>query len=176
MRKFFTKRYLLPTAVLVVVLLGVFIFLHTRSQSKLAVSDTDVTLTDYAGKNVRFEQFVSGFNRKPLVVYFWATWCPYCKAEFVDLSLLKQQMGDRIEIIAINRGEGVTDARQFTDALALPAGISYLLDSGDALFKKLGGYAMPETVFINTAGENIFQKHGPISKDELNAEAAQALK
>lgn len=158
---------------LALVVSGALALSHRAADPSLIGKNNDVALVDYSGKTVRFGQLVSGFNHKPLIVYFWATWCPYCSAEFTDLSHASQQYGSRIEVVAVNRGEPAADAKQFTDALGLPDGMLYLLDPADALFKKLGGYAMPETLFINNNGAVVFQKHGPITADEIAAAAKQ---
>ena len=126
-----------------------------------------VSLIDYNGKTVRFDVF----KNKPLIVFFWATWCPYCQAELTHLGAIKSQYGDGVQILAVNRGESRTDAKAYSDALMLPPGIIFLLDQNDGLFKQLGGYAVPETVFVNTRGEQAVHQHGPMTP----AEADQAV-
>jgi hypothetical protein len=80
-----------------------------------------------------------------------------------QLGALKAQYGDKVQILAVNRGESKTDAKAFTDALNLPPGIVFLLDNNDQLFKQLNGYAMPETVFVNSRGEQVVHQHGPLA-------------
>jgi len=125
------------------------------------------TLTDYAGKSVTFESF----RGRPLVVFFWATWCPYCAQEFKDLAPLAGQGG--VVVLAVNRGESAADAKGFTDGLGLPAGIVPLLDQNDSLFKKLNGYAMPVTVFINPVGEVVAHLRGPATAAQLASSTAE---
>lgn len=44
---------------------------------------------------------------KPLLVTFFASWCPPCTAEFRELNKLQAELGpDRIDILAINLFEG----------------------------------------------------------------------
>ena len=44
---------------------------------------------------------------KPLLVTFFASWCPPCTAEFRELNKLQAELGpDRIDILAINLYEG----------------------------------------------------------------------
>lgn len=157
-------------------LLAAFLIFRQAAGPSLVGKNNDTMLTDYSGKSVRFEQYISGFNHKPLIVYFWATWCPYCAGEFNDLVTVQQQYGSHIEIVAVNRGESSADAKKFTDSLSIQSNILYLLDPTDALFKKMGGYAMPETIFINGRGEEIFHKHGPISPEEINDATIATLK
>ena len=61
---------------------------------------------DENGNEVRFPELING---KPTVLLFWATWCPYCKAFEPYLDGIKQDYGDRINVVMINhkeRGEG----------------------------------------------------------------------
>jgi len=46
-------------------------------------------LADYKGK-------------KPVYLIFWATWCPTCKEEIPGFKALHQEMGNQIEVIAVN--------------------------------------------------------------------------
>ena len=61
---------------------------------------------DENGNEVRFPELIDG---KPTVLFFWATWCPYCKAFEPFLEDIKGDYGDRINVVMINhkeRGEG----------------------------------------------------------------------
>ena len=40
----------------------------------------DFTLEDYSGNTLK----LSDLNGKPIVLNFWASWCPPCKAELPD--------------------------------------------------------------------------------------------
>ncbi len=129
------------------------------------------TLTDYNGQIVRFDSF----KQRPIIVFFWATWCPYCSAELTHLGQLKTQYGDKVQILAVNRGESRADAKAFTDGLNLPAGIILLLDNNDQLFKQLDGYAMPEPVFVNSRGEQAVHQRGPLKPEEADQDILKIL-
>ncbi len=125
----------------------------------------DLSLGTYDGTEVD----LSDYKHELLVMHTWATWCPYCADELRALSDLKGQYGDQIHIIAVNRAEPMQEAQAFSDALNLPNKIEILVDPDDAFFKKIGGYAMPETVFINRRGEVFFHQRGPMKMDEVTA-------
>lgn len=40
------------------------------------------------------------FKGKPIVLSFWATWCPPCRAELPELKELKEEFSDQIHLIA----------------------------------------------------------------------------
>ncbi len=135
-----------------------------RAGSVPFTKEYSVSLVDYSGKQVRFDTF----KQKNLIVFFWATWCPYCKAELTHLGELKAEYGDKIQIIAVNRGESLAEAKAYSDALMLPKGVLFLLDSNDGLFKQLKGYAVPETIFVNSRGEETKHQHGPMKPPEVD--------
>ncbi|MBP9669341.1 MAG: TlpA family protein disulfide reductase, partial [Candidatus Pacebacteria bacterium] len=75
----------------------------------------NLTLLDYAGNEVE----LSDYRRQILVVYAWASWCPYCGAELEYLAQLKGVYGDDVAVLAVNRSEPLGEAKGFTDRLAL---------------------------------------------------------
>jgi len=54
-------------------------------------------------------------GHKPVYVIFWNTWCEYCVKKTPRYSKLLEQLGDQIEIIAINtsRSDSVEEMRAF---------------------------------------------------------------
>jgi thiol-disulfide isomerase/thioredoxin len=109
-------------------------------------------------------------------VYSWASWCPYCEQGFKDLTAIQGEYGSAIHIVAINRAEPKGDAQQFTDRLPLSPGITYLLDQNDTFYKAIGGFAMPEILFINWHGDIVAHQRGPMTFDALRAEVQSLLK
>ena len=124
-----------------------------------------LVLQNYDGKDVR----LSAYRGKIMVAYVWASWCPYCAKELENLGTLKAMYGDRIEVVAINRAEPRSVAKSYTDQLTNAQGVEFLLDPQDSFFKTDGGYAMPETVFINEHGEVTHHQRGPMNLEEVSA-------
>lgn len=152
-------------------LLWYFVFMPEPLPEEATFEDEfALTLTDYDGKDVA----LSEFEGSVLVVYLFASWCPYCGDEMRALSELKSRYGDEVTILAVNRAEPLVDAKTFTDALGI-SGIVFLMDKEDALYKDIDGYAMPETVFITDDGEVLFHQRGPIKIPELEAKIAELL-
>ena len=130
-----------------------------------------LALTDYDGKEVHLYTF----RRKVLVAYAWASWCTYCGGELKQLAKLKAQYGDDVQMVAINRGESLQVARDFTSKLPDTDGLIYLLDPQDAFFKEIEGYAMPETVFIDSSGAVTFHQRGPMKLQEVDDKIKELL-
>lgn len=122
-----------------------------------------LVLQDYSDKDIHLYTY----RRQVVIAYAWASWCTYCGNELKELVKLKKTYGDKIQILAVNRAEPAATARAFTESLGITQDVTLLLDSQDAFFKSIGGYAMPETVFINPSGEIVFHQRGPIDVPTL---------
>lgn len=59
----------------------------------------DWTLTSSEGEITRLSTEV---QEQPVILFFWATWCPYCKALMPHLQSIQLEYGDAIKILAIN--------------------------------------------------------------------------
>ncbi|MFQ5794904.1 MAG: TlpA family protein disulfide reductase [Candidatus Bipolaricaulia bacterium] len=106
----------------------------------------DFALADLEGREVR----LSDLRGRPVLLNFWASWCPPCRKEMPDLQAFHQAYGDRITLIGVDWGESPADAQAFLDDFA----ISYpnLLDSDGKVFVQYGMTGIPTTFFIDEAG------------------------
>ena len=130
-----------------------------------------ISLVDYDGNVVSLEDF----RGKPLVINNWAVWCPFCRAELADFVTLQQEFGDRVIVLAIDRQEPLAKAKGFTDELGITNDMFFLLDSSDSFYKSIGGFSMPETIFVNSAGEIVVHKRGPMELREMREHANKIL-
>lgn len=130
----------------------------------------DVSLTDYEGKTIR----LADFSGKPLVVNSWAVWCPFCVKELADFATVQKEFSDRVVIIAIDRAESRDVAKEFTDGLGISNDLVFLLDPDDSFYQSIGGFSMPETIFVKADGTTHFHKRGPMPVEEIR-QRIQAL-
>lgn len=110
---------------------------------------------------------VSDFRGKPVLINFWATWCPYCKSELSDFVTLKREYGDRVEIMAVNRGESREVAERYVAQFGSSTPIVFLLDTDDAFYREIGGFSMPETLWVDAEGFIRFHRRGPMTHEEM---------
>lgn len=142
------------------------------SSDKTGFSDEyALVLKDLDGKDVR----LSTYKNDVLIAYVWASWCPYCGQEIENLAALKSSHGDRIQVVAINRAEPAAVAKSYIAGLTRVQGVVFLLDPDDTFFKKIGGYAMPETVFIRGRGEIVFHQRGPMQLEDVTKHLDELL-
>lgn len=99
------------------------------------LSGETVKLSDYEGKKV--------------MLNFWATWCPPCKAEMPDMQKFYTEVGDEVVILAVNI-DPQYDVAGFAEEMKINFPI--LLDKED----KVGGayqiLTIPTTYFIDEKG------------------------
>jgi thiol-disulfide isomerase/thioredoxin len=57
-----------------------------------------VTIQDLDGKPVDLGQYI---GKQPVLLEFWATWCPLCRALEPRMAAAQQQFGDKVRFIAV---------------------------------------------------------------------------
>jgi cytochrome c biogenesis protein CcmG/thiol:disulfide interchange protein DsbE len=134
--------------------------------STVAVDDRDpAPLSEFAmfdGSSATF----ADYEGQPLVVNFWASWCPSCVAEMAAaFKPAQQSLGDEVAFLGLN----IQDDRE--DALRLVEETGVLFDLGDDprgdLYLEFGGIAMPFTIFIDADGFIVEQHNGPLTETQL---------
>lgn len=117
----------------------------------------DLTLEDLQGKLV--------------IVDFWGTWCPPCRAEVPSYVKLKKEFGDKIEIVgfAFERADDDEEAYDNVVEFMEEFDINYECALGDDALRELvpdfRGY--PTTLFIDGKGTVRFKKTGSMSHEKL---------
>lgn len=120
------------------------------------------------------ELALSELRGQPILVNFWATWCPPCLRELPDLQRFHQSYrakGWRVVGIAIDSPSAV---RQFLQRMPLDLDIGLGGLQGTELTRSLGNPAgsLPFTVVINRAGQISQRKLGATHFEEIVAWAA----
>lgn len=117
------------------------------------------------------EASFADFEGKPLVVNFWASWCPACVNELPEFQETHERIGDDVTFIGVaNR-----DPRSASEALAGEIGLTYTLadDPNGDLFRSLDLIAMPSTLFITPEGEVAEVFAGQLTGPALEARIEQ---
>lgn len=130
----------------------------------------DVTFTTADGEQAS----LADYRGQPLVLNFWASWCPPCVAEMGDaLRPVHEAHGDEVAFLGVNLRDEPDAAQRIVDA----TGVTYdlALDPDGAVFAAFGGLGMPTTVFIDRDGRIVEQHTGAITRDQLEAQVMRVL-
>ena len=116
---------------------------------------------------------LDSFRGKVVIVNFWATWCPPCRAEIPDLIALQQKYRDQLQIIGISEDEdGPPVVKKFIAA----HGMNYPVAMTSPEFEKLfpGIAALPTSFIIDREGR-IVQKHVGMLNPEVTERETRSL-
>lgn len=118
---------------------------------------------------------LSRFQGKPLLINFWATWCPPCVKEMPELERFRTTFapqGWQVLGLAI---DGPTPVKEFLTKVPVTFDVGLAGFGGTELAQALGNEAggLPFSVMIDAQGRVIHRKMGATTHDEL-AQWAQA--
>jgi thiol-disulfide isomerase/thioredoxin len=105
----------------------------------------DFELTDAAGKRWSLR----ALRDRPVLVSFWATWCPPCVEEMPSLETLARRLGDRATVLAVSVDESWDAIRAF-----FPRGtpLTVLLDPTRQAPARFGTSQFPESFLVSPSG------------------------
>ena len=125
----------------------------------------DFQLQTLAGE----ELSLSVFKGKKVILNFWASWCPPCKAEMPHIQkFYLDRQNEQVEILAVNlttQEKSANFIRKFAESYQLTFPI--LLDSDGRLGKIYQVFTIPSSYIIDSEG--IIRKKivGPVSQEML---------
>ncbi len=117
-----------------------------------AIDGSEVSLSDYRGDVV--------------LVNFWATWCPPCRAEIPDLEAAYQaRRDDGFVVLGIN----VEEPREAVAPFAQAIGMSYpvLLDRGGQVMKMYRAPGLPISLILDRDGVIRVRHVGFLTREQL---------
>ena len=103
----------------------------------------DWTLQSASGETVTLSEVAV---TQPVIVLFWATWCPYCKALMPHIQSIRLEYGDEVRILAIHFRDDNGDPVAFIES----AGYDFtLLPDGDEVAELNGIWGTPGLMIID---------------------------
>ena len=108
---------------------------------------------------------------KPLVLNFWATWCPPCISELPLLDRFHREQNPRGWTVVALAVDSPTPVREFLRQrpLSMPVGLAGLegVEFGRALGNAQGG--LPFTVVLGSDGSVAARKLGALKEQDISA-------
>lgn len=126
----------------------------------------DFTLITATGEAFK----LSDLRGRPVVLNFWATWCPPCRAELPEMQAAHERLAGEVAIIGVNQAEVPAAVQAFATQLGLTFPIP--LDEDAAASQLYAVRSLPTTFFIDRGGVVRQVQVGPVTEATL----AQMLK
>ncbi|MFD2656574.1 redoxin domain-containing protein [Gracilibacillus thailandensis] len=125
----------------------------------------DFELETLDGETVK----LSDYRGEPVMLNFWATWCPPCRSEMPDMQRFYQDTD--MNILAINLTDteaNVEDVNQFVEEYDLTFTIP--LDQGNIVGNRYQIRPIPTTYMLDSNGIIQFNVFGPLNYDQMMLE------
>jgi len=115
---------------------------------------------------------LNGERGQVVVLDFWATWCPPCRAEMPSLEKLRNEFGSDVRFYGIDN-EDASTIRNFQKSHKYE--MSVLLDSKREVQHRYGVNAIPTLLIVDRSGTIAHQFQGSRSETELRKAIASTL-
>lgn len=134
----------------------------------LAIYQTGIELPSAKVHNMQGQEIdLTDYKGQPVVINFWASWCPPCRREMPVLASAQQKYADDVVFIFLNQGESKATVRQFinSEQLALQ---NMFLDPASRVSRESGSAGLPTTLFYDAQGGLVESHMGELSQASLN--------
>lgn len=104
----------------------------------------------------------------PLIINFWATWCPPCIDEFPSINVFSGQLDQPKDkklprLVTISVDEAASDVTKMYQTLDFTPSVLVLHDPNGVYARAIGTTKFPETYFLAQDGKPLYKWVGPQS-------------
>ncbi|HAM38695.1 MAG: hypothetical protein A2474_05450 [Elusimicrobia bacterium RIFOXYC2_FULL_34_12] len=105
-------------------------------------------------------------NKKPVLINFFATWCPYCVQEIPELNRFYKEYNDKgLIIVSINIQEKYKKVESFAKAKKILYEV--LFDSNAEVSNKFKVYGIPTNILVDSKGIIVFRGNNLPEEKEI---------
>ena len=128
---------------------------------------TDFTIQNEDGETV----YLSDYFGKPVIVNFWASWCPPCKAEMPYFDAAYEVYGDQVEFVMVNLTDGSRETIDSASEFVTENGYSFPVyyDTQGSGVNAYGVMSIPTTVCITPEGDVYSLQSGSFTEESLQS-------
>jgi len=117
---------------------------------------TDFTLQNLRGVPVSLGQYI---GKKPVLLVFWATWCPHCNESVPEINRIHAESGNgkRLQILALD----FLESPEKVDSFVRRKQVSYpvLLDRRGKVARTYRVVGIPTYILIDREGRIVYRDH-----------------
>jgi len=127
----------------------------------------DFAMTDWDGNAIRLSDVLAG--GRPVVLNFWASWCPSCRREKPGFEAVYRDAGEQVKFVMLGLVDGVRET--------VETGQRYITDGGftlpvyfDTFQEGISAYGIrfiPATMFIDRNGYIVAEARGELDEQNL---------
>lgn len=165
------KKWMIVILILGLVGYAIFDFVTKDSGPDMAAGEgikkgelaPDFELETLDGQAVK----LSDYRGQKVMLNFWATWCPPCRAEMPDMQKVEENRED-VTILAVNQVQTETNPDGIAPFLEeLGVDFTVLLDENAFVGQMYEANALPLSYLINTDGSIHHIQQGPMNYDSM---------
>jgi peroxiredoxin len=130
----------------------------------------DFTLETVEGNSVSLKDH----RGQVVLINFWATWCPPCRAEIPDLqSTYLERREDGFVVLGVNVEEPLAEVQQFMDEMEMTYPV--LLDEGGQVLQTYRANGLPMSVIVDSEGVIQVRHVGYLTASQLEDYLAELI-
>ena len=129
------------------------------------VAAPDFTVQDADGNDVK----LSDLQGKPVVLNFWASWCPPCKEEMPYFNNVYEDLGSEVHFMMVCLADGARETKESGMAFIEDKGFTFpvYFDMSGEASAAYGIQSIPATYFIDADGYLVTRAEGGIPEGTL---------
>ncbi|MDX9872359.1 MAG: TlpA disulfide reductase family protein [Clostridia bacterium] len=125
----------------------------------------DFTVFDADGAAVK----LSDLFGRPIVLNFWASWCPPCRGEMPDFHAVYQEIGEEVTFMMVDLVDGRRETKESGEKYIAEQGFTFpvYFDLEQDAARIYGITSIPTTILIDPEGNIAAGVRGPIDAETL---------
>lgn len=125
----------------------------------------DFTVLDADGNSIKLSDLMG----KPIVLNFWASWCPPCKREMPDFEAVYAELGDHVHFMMVNLTNGIRETLSSAQSYIAEQGYTFpvYFDTTQEAATAYSVYSIPTTFFIDANSSVVTYAQGALTEANL---------
>lgn len=158
------------TAALAAVVLGLFAPSTMSAQLDVGTKAPAAEVSTLEGATANLSSF---FGERPVLIEFWATWCPQCKKLEPQMEAAAKKYADRVTFVAVAVSANQTPARvkAYADRHDLP--MTFLFDTKGNATGAYDVFATSTIIIVDASGTIVYAGQG--GDQDIEAALAKAF-